>query len=262
MKKAVNLYFCGLDTKTKLDAIKNAGYDGVLLGVREDVETMTLEEQVKYCKAIGLEISMIHCQYLEKNLNSLWEENSKIGDEVEKDLLSQIEKIKNFGVKDFVIHTCGSRECKSTKFGLERIKRILEFCEIYNIHLCIENLYLESQVRYIFENLKSPDLKFCYDSGHDNYFSHGSSLSSDFASLITATHIHDNHGGADEHLILGRGNINQEELAKSLAKSNEEFLTAEIKYYDKSANIKDVLKENLEALNNLEQKINMHKENQ
>ena len=63
MKKAINLYFCNEETKIKLDAIKSAGYDGVMLGVDTKNETLSLDQQVEYCKTIGLEISMIHCSY-------------------------------------------------------------------------------------------------------------------------------------------------------------------------------------------------------
>lgn len=99
MKKAINLYFCAKRTDEKLRLIKNAGYDGVLLGVNEKNETMTLAEQIELMKKLGLEISMIHCEYDESKLNHIWE-NSEIGDEVENELMRQIEKIKYFGEND------------------------------------------------------------------------------------------------------------------------------------------------------------------
>lgn len=260
MKKAINLYFCAKRTDEKLRLIKSAGYDGVLLGVNEKNETMTLAEQIELMKKLGLEISMIHCAYDESKLNYIWE-NGEIGDEVESDLLLQIEKIKDFGENiNFVIHTCGSKLCDTSEVGLSRIKRILNVCEKYNVNLCIENLYLASQVEYIFKNLKSKNLKFCYDSGHENFLTPGERLARKYSNLLAVTHIHDNHGQTDEHMIIGNGTINQDELAEDLAKADCQFLTAEIKYFGKNDSAEKVLKDNLVALNKLENKINLHKE--
>ena len=264
MKKAINLYFLdNVDTKEKLDNIKSAGFDGVLLGICTNKETMTLQEQIEYCRQIGLGVSMVHCSYYEPNLYELWQENSAIGDETEKDLINQIEQIKTLTGNNFVIHTHGGKDAKTSSYGLKRITNILKKCEEYNINLCIENLYLEEQVDYIFNNLQSPNLKVCYDSGHDNCLTPGSHILKNYASLITATHIHDNHGNHDEHIPLGKGNIDIENLAQHLSLHNLEYLTAEVKHNNDTRSQKEILKENFEALQKLEEKIAAfrHKQN-
>ncbi len=261
MKKAINLYFCAKNTEEKLKLIKKAGYDGVLLGVNEQNETLTLAEQIKLMKKLGLEIAMIHCRYNQFNLNYLWEKG-ECGDEVENDLIQQIEKIKDFGENiNFIIHTSGNKLCKTNKVGLGRIKRILKICEKYNVNLCVENVHIASQIEYIFKNLKSKNLKFCFDSGHENFLSYGAEFAKKYADLLVATHIHDNNGLKDEHMIIGKGTINYDELAKDLARANFEFLTAEIKYFDEKTVAQKVLKDNLVALNELEKKIISYREN-
>ena len=255
MKKAINLYALTGDTKEKLDNIKKAGYDGVFLGVYDKKETMTLEQQVEYCKKIGLGISMIHCSYVEPKLNGLWIEDNEDGKFTENDLLNQIERIKNFGVKDFVIHTNGGFDVQNTKEGLTRLKKILTLCEKYDINLCIENLYVSSQVEYIFNNLKSKNLTFCYDCGHDNFLTPGSNLVEKYGHMLTTTHLHDNNGKADEHLTLGLGNINQNKLAKDLAKCNFEYLSAEVRENNPELTQIEALKRNLTALEKLDRLI-------
>lgn len=255
MKKAVNIYISLNDTFEKLDAIKKAGYDGVMLTNYVKPESADIQTQINYCEKIGLEISMVHCQYNGKILNELWEEHSEVGDEIIEDLINQVKSINGFGIKNFVIHIGGDKNSKNTIYGLKRIEKLLRLCEEYKINLCIENLFLASQVEYVFENIKSPYLKFCYDSGHNNFLTPEIDLADKYYKLLTATHIHDNHGETDEHLILGLGNINQNKLAKSLAKSNPEFLTAEIKFKGQTLTpeeLKEKLVLNLEALNKLE----------
>lgn len=260
MKKAINLYCINGDTKEKLDTIKKVGFDGVFLGVYDKKETMTLEEQVAYCKKIGLGISMIHCSYVEPKLNGLWIEGSEDGEFTENDLLNQVERIKNFGVKDFVIHSNGGFDVQNTKAGLIRLQKILKACEKNNLNLCVENLYTASQVEYIFDNLKSKNLTFCYDCGHDNFLTPGSKLLEKYGYLLTTTHLHDNHGKADEHMTLGMGSINQEELAKRLAKCNFEYLSAEVREPDPNQTLTEALEKNLKALNKLDKLIEKHKQ--
>lgn len=262
MKKAVNIYMSLNDTFEKLDAIKAAGYDGVLLSDHDVSETMSLEEEIAYCKKIGLEISMVHCSYKSNILNELWEESSNIGDEITNDLIKQVERIKDFNISNFVIHTCGNKEAKNTAAGLKRIEKLLAVCEKYKINLCVENLFLDGQVRYIFDNLKSPYLKFCYDSGHENFLTPNANLAVDYSKILSTTHIHDNHGETDEHLILGLGTIDQDKLARSLAKANFEFLTAEIKFRGQVLSedeLNEKLKLNLDALNKLDDSIKNYK---
>ena len=255
MKKAVNSYLLKGDTKFKLDLIKKVGYDGVLLGVCGEEETISLEEQVLYCKAIGLEISMIHCSYNKTKLNSLWLEG-RDGDDFIDDLINQVERIKNMEVKNFIIHTNGTDSAINSLIGLKRIQNLLKVCEKYDINLGIENLLIESQVKYIFDNLKSKHLKFCYDCGHENLLIKNVRYAEEYSKYLTTVHLHDNYGEFDEHRILGEGNINKEMLAKSLSGVDLEFLTLEIRFKEEVEKLEDYLTKGLDALKNLENRIN------
>lgn len=262
MKKAINLYCVNGDTKEKLDTIKKVGFDGVLLGVNSKNETMSLEQQVEYCKKIGLGVSMIHCAYNEQKLNDFWVEKSKDGENIEKNLISQIEQIKNLGVKNFVIHTSGSKDVKNSKIGIERLKNILTMCKKYDINLCIENLYSDSQVEYIFNNLNSKNLFFCYDCGHDNFLTPNSKLVEEFYDKLTTTHLHDNDGKKDTHLPIGSGLINQQELVRKLSKCQCEYLSAETKETNPDTTLLETFLKNLQALNKLDDLIEKYKKSE
>lgn len=255
MKKAINLYFYGGDTKTKLDAIKSTGYDGVLLGMYTNSETMNIKEQLEYCKIINLEISMVHCQYNSEDLNYFWDNDSKVADEILNDFINQIETISGYGVKNFVVHLSGTKPPKTSNYGLERIKKILDVCQKNNIRLCVENLEYPKHVDYIFKNINHPMLYFCYDSGHKHCFSKHSKIAKKYSKILSATHIHDNYGKRDDHLILGRGTTNVNELAKELSLTHCEYLSAEIKYKNSELPMNEILKQNLDALKTLDEKI-------
>jgi sugar phosphate isomerase/epimerase len=255
MKKAINLYLInGLDTQEKLNAIKRVGYDGVLLSMDNERETMSLNEQIAYCKDIGLGISMIHCKYYEPWLNGLWLDEGD-GDLAENFYIKQIQQIKDFKGANFVIHTNGGYDVQNTDIGMQRLKKLLNYCEKYGINLCIENLYSAGQVDYIFANLQSQNLKFCYDSGHENFLTPGFDLAAKHVDRLNVTHLHDNHGKIDEHLVLGEGNIDLNKLAHNLSKCNIEYLTAEIKLGDNFDSYESILKLNLMVLENLDKLI-------
>lgn len=255
MKKAVNLYFYKADTKEKLNAIKSNGYDGVLLSIYTKEETMSLDDQILYCKKIGLEIPMIHCQYNPAELDYFWDNESETAEKVMNDYIAQIESISNSGIKNFVVHLSGLNPAKTSKYGLKRLEKILKICEKYNINLCIENLEYPYQTEYIFENISHKNLSFCYDSGHKNCFSRDSKIAQKHSKIITSLHIHDNDGTRDGHMILGQGTANIELLAKEISMSSCDFLTAEIKYRNTEHSMDDILKQNLTALVSLDNKI-------
>lgn len=255
MKKAINLYCVrGYSTKEKLDEIKKCGFDAVFLGYNCTAETMNLQQQIDYCKKIGLEISMIHCVYAEPKLNDFWADSLN-GKFVEKNLINQIESIKNLGVQNFVIHTCGSKEVKNSLIGLDRLKHLLNYAKQYNINLCVENLYDKSQIDYIFKNLQDKNLRFCYDCGHENCFTKNANFAYTYCNLMQVVHLHDNFGQKDEHKTLWNGTINKEQLAKNLANTNLEYLSAEVKSKSKVLAITELrqyLSENLQALQKLD----------
>lgn len=262
MKKAINLYFYGGDTKYKLDKIKEAGYDAVLLSAYTIPETMTIKEQLDYCKKIGLEVSMVHCKYNPGELDCFWDEKNEIADIVTNDYISQIESISGSDAQNFVVHLSGFEPGKTFKFGLKRIEKILENCKKNNIKLCIENLEYPKQTDYILKNISHENLYFCYDAGHKNCFSPTSKIAHKYSSILSATHIHDNFGTRDDHMILGLGTTNIKNLAKELFKSNCEYLTAEIKYKNSNIPMEEILKQNLNSLNILDSEIQKLRANQ
>jgi sugar phosphate isomerase/epimerase len=75
--------------------------------------------------------------------------------------------------------------------------------------LTLENVY-ETQpqlIRQLFARLQAPNIRFCLDVGHLQAFGGGNFTAwlEEVGSLVGQLHLHDNHGGADEHLALGEG---------------------------------------------------------
>lgn len=260
MKKSINAYFCKeIDSKEKIKAIKNAGYDEFFVGIYKEKETLSWKDQIEYGTKLGLRCSMIHCYYKEHNLNNFWLNNS-LGEEVTNSYLKQLEDCHEY-TKNFVVHLNGSKESVVSEIGLERIKKLLKVCEKYDVNLCIENLYSEIEIPYIFENIHHRNLKICLDYGHRNFLTPDFDIMKEYGKFVSVLHIHDNYGKTDEHLPIYKGNIDWNYVAAGLRDKIDIVLSSEIKLKQPEM-YKDILKENLKGLNFLEKLIlNSEKDN-
>ena len=267
MRKAINLYSVNLNgrTKEKIMAIKEAGFDSIYTGIYNKAEDMTLDDIIAMFKAEGFFIPQMHCSYYEPNLKYLWQDG-QLGDEQENDLKQQIIQTAGYEIENFVLHTNGEFNPPKTQTGIERIKRMLEVAEKYNVNLCIENLYDIDQMKYIFNHIESDRLKVCYDCGHHNCLNSETDLFNIFKDKITVLHLHDNFGKVpnvtgDLHKMLGEGNIDLDKLAMHIAQLPQDIaLCAEYKvskeqyskeFFVKAKKTLDVFENKIELQRNL-----------
>ena len=250
MKTSKSLYFnLNVDSKTKLDTIKSLGYDEFFTGINDAKETLQFKEQLAYANKIGLQCTMVHCSYFSPSLNSIWLAG-KAGDDVIDDYINQINMCGTLS-KNFVVHLHGSKESVTSQIGIERIKRLLSACEKYNLNLCVENLYSDKEIPYIFQNLSHPLLKICYDSGHKNFFTPSFDLCEKYGKYIAVLHLHENDGNRDEHKKLSIGSPVFLKLKNEIKFIDKNVvLASESKC--KEENWQEYLKEDLFAMKNLE----------
>jgi sugar phosphate isomerase/epimerase len=90
--------------------------------------------------------------------------------------------------------------------------------------ITLENVYEKDPhyLKRLFSAISSPQLRFCFDTGHFNTFS-GVSLEiwmKEMSAWISQLHIHDNHGSSDEHLAVGEGTFPFLNFFQSIHNSN------------------------------------------
>ena len=77
--------------------------------------------------------------------------------------------------------------------------------------LMLENVYEENPYEFLelYRHLKDQDVGFCLDTGHQAVFSRAglSIWLETLGEYIEQLHLHDNNGFQDDHLALGKGNI-------------------------------------------------------
>lgn len=109
---------------------------------------------------------------------------------------------------------------------MERAARSLEVVLLSRpatVELAIENLP-RAEGSWICEQLLGifgrDRMGFCYDSSHENISGKPFHLLEKYADRITVTHLSDNHGEMDEHLVPGDGNIDWAGLRQHLDESS------------------------------------------
>jgi len=111
------------------------------------------------------------------------------------------------------------------------LEEALPLCKELEVLLAIENVnpmpkhselfYLGDNINdldFIFDKLKSPNLKLCLDVGHANTNEGPVKYIKEFADKIVSVHVHDNNGKYDEHLTIGTGIINWNHLTDEFEK--------------------------------------------
>ncbi len=101
---------------------------------------------------------------------------------------------------------------------------IIDMAEQLKISIRLENMFIPSPAYMIRlkERLKSDIVKFCFDIGHFHVYSKDplSHWLNEFGADLAEIHINDNMGTEDEHLALGRGNIDFRRFFRELAARN------------------------------------------
>ena len=171
----------------------------------------------------------MHNQYTSSELPDFWKDTA-LGNKLEETLKQDILIAKKYHFKCVVVHMLGSY----SKIGEERLLRILDFCELNKIPIAIENIDHNEVFFEIFKRINHSYLKFCYDSGHNNWeiaflcilapFFHVLNLEN-FKDKLICMHLPDNMGQSDEHTLNRFGNINWNKIAQTLATINTENIS-------------------------------------
>ena len=215
-----------LPISERLQKIKQAGFEAVSLwwGDKEPDKNAQPELAQKY----GLVVDNVHAPF--DNANSLWDTASD-GDSYIDMLIDCVRDCERHGIPTVVIHlTRFSTPPPLAEIGLERVRRLVRFAEDREINIAVENLSSPVHPDYIFQNISSERLGFCYDSGHENYRS-GVDYLSRYGQKLFAVHLHDNTGDSDAHLIPYHGTTDWNGVMRRLASSRQlEYLSLEVNF--------------------------------
>lgn len=200
--------------------IKNAGFQSVMTWWGDEYRDSNgpKGKEPEIIKKYGLKIENTHFSF--SGANNIWEDTLD-GQEIFNKYYSYIGDCKTYEIPTAVIHvSSGDNPPPYGQLGLDRFKRLLEKAEGDCVTIALENLRKPEYLDFIFKNIESDRLKFCYDSGHENCFTPHIDILEKYGDKLAALHLHDNDGTCDQHLLPFTGTVNWERIMAYLKKIN------------------------------------------
>ena len=140
---------------------------------------------------------------------------------------NRIRLAATIGAKVVVMHmspATGKTVDTQTRDQVRRnIEELMGQLEAADVSLALENLfYIEENtelLHVVFDEIDSPRLGLCYDSGHGQITGAGLDVLERHADRLLALHLHDNDGRLDAHLLPGAGAVDWERTLQLIAAS-------------------------------------------
>lgn len=196
--------------------IKEAGFDDVFLWWGDEYAEVDGDKNLlpEMARAAGLEVENVHAPF--DKTNCIWTESVNAEDIVKRYAQCIIDCARH-SIPAVVIHlTSGNTPPPLSLLGLDRIKYLVELAEQKGVNIALENLRRPEYLQFVFSNIQSDRLGFCYDSGHENCYSKGADLLGAYGNKLMALHLNDNDGTDDQHRIPGEGTINWDSVARKI----------------------------------------------
>lgn len=147
---------------------------------------------------------------------TLWEEG-EAGDELIEDYIKDLEIVAKDGIKLVCMHlTKSNLQSPMSNIAVERMKKLISCAEELGVEVALENTVWPGYIEFICDNIKSPNLKVCLDTGHNHVYFNDTFNFERFKNMIACVHLHDNDGTGDQHLLPFDGTIDWNEIVSKL----------------------------------------------
>jgi len=225
--QALGLYRVKTDTLPIgdiLHLIKKTGFDYIAASSPAQLADSSPSGFMQAARRENLPIDNVHLTGSRTSM--IWYPGSE-GDEVVDRYCHEIDISLNAGVKQGVVHvTWGLETPPLNTFGVERLKRIIAHAEKTGYVIGFENSVSLPHYEAVFDNIQSEAVRFTFDSGHWHEFCRDADIYRRYNELMIITHLNDNDGVHDMHVIPFDGCCDFQLLAPYLKRM--ERLTFEV----------------------------------
>lgn len=242
LSSTVNLYTVrreGNDPRMMIDAIdvlKDAGYDALdfFLGPVQD-EDVPFQDKWVADAVREMERKDIRASQAHSYLTNMRQFDDEAIEAFKEKIVRGIHLASRLGVPSLVIHPLCLTESRMISYeeSLEKnvafFRSFEEVLEKNHVVCAIENIAFSEydnadSLLTLFERIDCPSLfGFCWDTGHANLSVKARDCQAEsimkFGNRLKCTHIQDNHGQKDEHILPMMGNIAWKPIVDALKTS-------------------------------------------
>lgn len=220
------------DPEECLRITKDAGFDFVCLAAHCLYPGDTTGFTPELCDKVGIEFDNVHLT--SNGTHAIWAYGDA-GDAIIDRYIYEIMLFSSLGVKTGICHvTWGTKTPPPiSEIGLLRLEKVAECADKCGFKVALENSAFPEYLHYVLPKLASEykSIGYCFDSGHRNAFAPEENFLARYGDLLCATHIQDNEGKTDMHIIPGDGSINWDKVTSELSKTAfaRKMICAEVK---------------------------------
>ena len=198
---------------------RDIGFDAMFTCYYGD--TAAMKPFAEACAKHGLWYECIHAPF--GHMNDIWLPGER-GDAMLRELTDCVKTCGELGVPKAVIHlSSGDHPPCVNDLGHARYDRLVETAVKSGVTLAFENQRKLANLAFVFELYEDvPQVRFCWDLGHEACFAYGREFMPLFGDKLVYTHIHDNlqvHDG-DLHMLPFDGSIDFARRAYHLREHN------------------------------------------
>ena len=198
-----------------MEYFKKFGIKRTFIGSEKPDFEMTMQ----LFKENGIICEALHAPF--DKINDMWGDDEVAARKMIIRLKDSVDKCEKYYIPVSVVHLSSGRPMPEiNESGIRRFEEVFDYANEKGVTIALENQRYKENILFFMEKYKT--LGFCWDNGHEYGFSKGIRFMELFGDRLCALHIHDNRCGidTDDHLLPFDGNIDFEEVAKAIAKSD------------------------------------------
>jgi len=255
MKLSVELYSVAKifgDLKA-IELIKQAGFEAIDYSYyyEKECEEILGENYKEYAQELRARLDHVglSCNQAHAPFTFQYGMGKDISEQKYLHIIRSLESASILGAKNIVVHSISVPEdVDFEEYNIEYYRSFIPYCEAFNIHVAVENLFLKDakrnrlvgklgspkELNSIVNKINSPWIAACVDVGHAALTGYEPEvfISRVDPSILKCLHIQDNDYLGDRHMLPYLANLNWSAIMTSLKKSGYEGdLTFEIVKY-------------------------------
>lgn len=211
-----------LDEISTLNLAHEIGFEAITTGSIEIGAVSALKEKAD---ALGMDFSFLHSPF--GGINNMWMEGDAYLT-VYNGIIQAIDSAAACDVQSVVVHASSGWKAPAVNdLGLSRYDSLVEYASSKGVTIAFENLRVVGNLACLADRYEDrPNVRFCYDCGHEHCYTKTVSWLDIFTNRLVATHIHDNLSrplydkstDPDFHWLPFDGSFNYHEMMKKLDK--------------------------------------------
>ena len=229
MNKIFIEVFEGISREEQLPLAKEIGFEGFFSGPDYAGNMAELRTFWTLGDQLGLVYETSHSTI--PGCYDIWLEGDK-GDVYISQLFRELENCVALNIPTLIVHIQTNRmENTSLERGLKSLESLVQAAKDKGVNIAFENADAPEYLYKTLEYFNEAHVGFCYDSGHEACITPGVRFLPVIGHRLMCTHLHDNDGMTDLHLLPFDGAIDFKTMCAELkAVGYKGNLTFELRY--------------------------------